>query len=445
MFTQAESLVFSILILFFILITFLLILFILHLICAEEPITFPERIKWYLGFSQTKVLSNYTNKISSNEIKNELESFHSIPKGISDFSRKLRQIIAVGTRFVVPSLLIVGVIYLEFQDSREEPFDLLAFSMVVFVVLTIIVGHISILFIPEVLGELWGIIEPNNKPEEYKKYIENFQKQLNNKNWLVLGIFGAAIGAWSVREAFFIWTKIIFLDLSESLVTVYHWMNWIVSTIVFIVGILVGLTIGLITWRICVTGNQIRQFAEKIDVEEQLGYHDQCWGLSSITKTFSPNAFLLVLWIGDLLFWILIGLDLFGNDSGEFFIVFSIIFAILIIISWFSIVYPIFAIHRTMISTRNRINKRLFRLEQEFRTQLDHYLKQDKPSPSSSPDKSKIEEQLLKFERKRTSLDYYNLYQNYPVWPVKVWFYFSIEVISIISLIGSLFGIVFNF
>jgi len=397
--------------------------------------------------------------IYSGEIKHEPNGSDNAAKALKDF-RGVRNSKMRWLMWRLPYALLIGVAF-AFILTRDR--YVMYISMIIAVVLSLLVFRELIRSIPKALEDLWyqEIIgeksvaaSPNvsslctdshnksqsgsiskevgilPKPEaklgdEYVNFIRDFENSLNDP--IMQFAFGLTFFLVLLSRSFYEFWRWLPKDFSEGLIyraggwdalfegiklhlSVYLVEYSISEPLKFWTGILLepflGFVLGLIAWRMFVTGRYIEKLSQSFDVTPKLEHPDKSGGLGSLGRLSLVNALIIGIWGTFLGGWIILGSSTkYGGFYTPFYTALLVVPVIMSVICFF---LPLWNIHvimaEKMDKTRIRRSKIGINIDLLTRRSLDSALEIKDESPNTN-------ESLERMKRA------YKDYRNYPVWP----------------------------
>lgn len=272
--------------------------------------------------------------------------------------------------------------------------------------------------------------------EQYLEFIHDFEDQLNQPLFqcIVSGVFLALI--WF--PYFYVWnsyykgynnvllffvdtTKFNFISLSLAGLEV------LVLLVAFFV---VCVALGVLVWRLIVTARMVRLIGTKFDLNPKLGHPDECGGLSPI---------------GDLCLWIALAVSIMGLHLAGWTIIgpildpsldwrfYSMLLPAPIALAIFCFFWPLWSIHKVMISKKAEVLRQLNRLGERINDIEQEMLDRAHELEPEETEKNAKKLELLRQTYKRN--------QHYSTWPFNAEIWKKLVISQAIPLLGLLPGV----
>jgi hypothetical protein len=300
------------------------------------------------------------------------------------------------------ALLLLSATTLIFTKSSF----LMYISMIIAVALNILFFQILMKSIPEALAALWdqGIIGDNSpgslkesglfngndvqgnnliRPPElagrYERFINEMEVELNSpiRQFSMALAFSLVLFARSFYEFWTwlpdeFWTGLIYraggLDaLIEGIklhLYVYFAVYSVEEPLRFWLGVSIepflGFLLGLIAWRMLVTGRYIGELKRRFDINPKMGHPDRCGGLEPMGNLALLNALIISIWGLFLGGWIILASR---TEYGSFYEpLYSVLLIIPILMAILSFILPLWGTHVVMISKKAALKQQLNQL-----------------------------------------------------------------------------------
>ncbi len=372
------------------------------------------------------------------DVAKALNSFHGVR------NRALRKIIFE----ILPWSLLTGASASIFL--MHETF-LMYTSMIIAVVLTFLVFKVVMQSIPEVLGTIWNMniisdrdslanmpqsagegywggstpLARANLREKFTTFLRDFEDNLNyTPGQVTLGtLFTLILFARSIYK-FISWLPEDFSSLLlfraggdtallkgiQLYINVYLTRYPVEQPLKFWTGFIlepvVGFFLGLIVWRMLVTGVEIWKINKTFDLVPHVAHPDKCGGLEPLGNLCLYNALIVSIWGIFLGGWMMLGpFTEYGLFYSPLFYNLLLIPVIIAVITFF---LPLWGLHQHMIHEKLKIMRRLDRISQNIDKLENRRLNLADNMEAEAPDLSKDLENLRKV---------YNDNLNYPEWP----------------------------
>lgn len=357
------------------------------------------------------------------DVAQALNGFHGIR------NRALRKIVYE----ILPLSLLTGALVSIFLMHETY---LMYISMIVAVVLTFLVFKVVMLSIPEVLGTIWNMniisdsdslanISQSALREKFTAFLRDFEDNLNHTpGQVTLGtLFALILFARSIYK-FINWLPEDFSSLllfraggdTALLKGIQLYMNVYLTRYPveqplkfwtgFILEPVIGFFLGLIVWKILVTGVEIWKINKTFDLVPHLAHPDTCGGLEPLGNLCLYNALIVSIWGIFLGGWMMLGPF---TEYGLFYSpLFYNLLPIPVIIAVITFFLPLWGLHQHMIYKKLRIMRRLDRISQNINKLENRRLNLADNMEAEATDLSKNIENLRKV---------YNDNLNYPEWP----------------------------
>jgi ABC-type proline/glycine betaine transport system permease subunit len=316
-----------------------------------------------------------------------LESFQGI--------RHLR-LRAMMRRLPVMLSLGVGIALLALKDSY-----LMYISMILAVVLSIIAFLLLMNRIPEALTAIWdqdiiglrrdlycgsdqskklsgpdeGTPEMRSLEGEYINFVKDFEGSLNDGRGQLLfgGVFSLILLSRSIYEFWTwlphsFWIELIYksggiqalLDGIRFYFFVYLGKYSLEEPLRFWTGLTIepflGFIMGLIAWRMIITGSFLRRLGKEFDLTPRLQHHDKCGGLEPLGNLSLMNALIISIWGVFLGGWIILG----SSEKYSFYApMYQALLIVPIAMAVLSFILPLWSIHKVMALKRLILEKQL--------------------------------------------------------------------------------------
>jgi hypothetical protein len=205
------------------------------------------------------------------------------------------------------------------------------------------------------------------------------------------------------------------MGISFVLLVYFGWLRYEIESgaieghwgILYPAELFIGLVIGLMAWRMIITGVQIWRLGRKFDLHPQLGHPDGCGGLEPLGNLCLWNALILTIpgvFLGG---WIALIPE--TTYDPEYITIFYKLLLVPILWAPISFFLPMLSVHRILVAKQTQIQLELDRLGQSI-DQLSHQI-------LSQADEMEPEECTKKTKKLEMMRQTYQEYKNYPVWP----------------------------
>jgi len=349
-------------------------------------------------------------------------------------------------------LIVLGIVVLKLCD-------LMFISGSVAAALSLFAFQILMQRIPETLGTIWNrnliathptiglggaspteevldstTAHPSNPTpleDQYRTFVEDVEGLLNHSGqWLIAVFFVLLVGAWT-----FLHPRGVEILMDNAGLLLYHRIfdtgteplplvlfTW------FIIGLesLSGFTIGLMVWRMVITGVQIWQLGKKFDLTPQLGNPDACGGLEPLGNLCLWNALIVTIPAVFLGGWIILGPS-FPQYQWTL-PLFSKLLLVPMIAAVIGFFLPLGSVHQTMVAKRAVVQRQLDQLSQSInrlaREMLD---RADELEPEEGEKMAKKLELMQQIHQQ---------HQHYPVWPFNLGILIKFMTSQAVPLLG---------
>ncbi|MDD4161652.1 MAG: hypothetical protein PHW87_04140 [Methanothrix sp.] len=190
-----------------------------------------------------------------------------------------------------------------------------------------------------------------------------------------------------------------------------------------------GLIIGLIAWRMLITGIEIKNLGKRFNFRPQIMHPDSCGGLEPLGDLCFYNAMIISVWGIFLGGWIILG-PLISEDS-FYTPLFKNLLPLPMAAAMICFFLPLWDIHEVMATRKTQTQRHLSHLEKSIdrlvQDALDH---EHFRSPEQMISLANGIEQMQQF---------YQKYEKFPVWPFNkemITLLITSQVVQILSLIG---------
>lgn len=297
--------------------------------------------------------------------------------------------------------------------------DLMFFSGLICIVLSLLAFRNLIQLIPLTYGDLWSqaiIDHANSTHERWRAFIREFEGKLNHWHQGLMGLFFVLVTVgifivWTGGPEAFVTLMINSVRYSEQ----YWWLTLEEIEVfrVFAVSmILLGSVIGLMAWRMVCLGIYVWRLGRRFNLAVQLGHPDTCGGLKPLGTLCFRNALIVTIPAIFLGFWIMF--PVISGVSYKYWIpIFKLLLLIPLGFAIVSFLVPLWSIHQEMVDRRNETLVQQDQLRQNIDRLTQEVLKNsidDFGTLTSSEYQTKLDQ--IKFMQ-----DSYKQLQNSPIWP----------------------------
>lgn len=290
-----------------------------------------------------------------------------------------------------------------------------------------------------------GILVQNcSSPENYLNFMQDFENALNRRSGQI--VFGLIFAAVLVRRSYFDFRKWLpedFLniplfsvgDIWTQIWAIYIYSNYYITTLLsdnplrfftgFILEPILGYFLGMIAWRMLITGLQIYRVDKKFNLVPRLNDPDQCGGLNPLGKLCLYNAKIVGIWGALLGIWIILGTSYQIYDNYLPLYYYQIPVLLLVAVAGFFI--PLWGVHCAMAKRKVDLDIKLDQIAQNInelsQKRLNWALKGEQEPDSVAVDIEKMKKVFAE-----------NI--NYPVWPFNYSLILSFVTSQAIPLLG---------
>lgn len=320
--------------------------------------------------------------------------------------------------------LMILVTIIRLTAFTVVPGNVMYFSGILAAALSLLAFQVLMRRIPDTFRTLWDrniisirLKDPDDKTdppstpkaspipveEHYRKFIDHFGRLLNDPRQSVMGIVFGLLGAgWIIVVSYRLggWEEVINTFTRPLLIGQ------------FVLEFVIGYIVGLLAWRMIITGYEIWKLGQQFDLVLQLGHPDRCGGLAPLGNLCLWNALIISTAGMHLGGWIILGPILpepYRALAAFYKPLFSTLLIVPIILAGVSFFLPLWSVHQIMASKRTAIERQLDQLSQSIdrlaRELLD---RADELDPADS------EKMAKKLDRMR---QIYQENQHVPVWP----------------------------
>jgi hypothetical protein len=281
----------------------------------------------------------------------------------------------------------------------------------------------------------------NNK--KYLNFMQDFENSLNKRSGqIVFGLFFAAVllsrsyydlSKW-LPEDFSNIPLFSAGDIGTQIWALYVYITLYITSMLsdmlrfftgFVLEPILGYFLGLIAWRMLITGLQIYQVDKKFSLVPRLNDPDQCGGLNPLGKLCLYNAKIVGIWGGLLGIWIILGtsyqvhkyyLPLYYNQM-----------PVLLLVAVAGFFIPLWGVHCAMAKKKVDLDEKLDQIAKNInelaQKRLDWALKGEQEPDSVAEDIEKMKK-------------VYAENVDYPVWPFNYRLILSFVTSQAIPLLG---------
>lgn len=280
--------------------------------------------------------------------------------------------------------------------------------------------------------------------EEYPNFMQDFENALNRRSGQI--IFGLSFAAVLLLRSYFdfrIWLPEDFLDnplfsagdIETKFWATYIYINYYMNTMLsdyplrfltgFVVEPILGYFLGLIAWRMLITGLKIYQVDKKFSLVPRLNDPDQCGGLNPLGKLCLYNAKIVGIWGALLGIWIILGTSYHIYKYYLPLYYYQIPVLLLVAVAGFFI--PLWGVHCAMAKRKVDLDIKLDQIAQNInelaQKRLNWALKGEQEPDNLANDIEKMKKVYAE-----------NI--NYPVWPFNYSLILSFITSQAIPLLG---------
>jgi len=201
--------------------------------------------------------------------------------------------------------------------------------------------------IPNTLKRIWDrkiILSKGNEKDTQDKYItflDNFEKDLNNKIGVILGFVCVYIFLWGAYDSWWVIDNFVKYLTGELHYSNLHVLPQAIHNLFF--GIYVFI-LGMISYRMCITAKYIRKMSQEFNLNVQVLHPDKCGGLKPIGDLCLSNSYILIV-VG-----LFLTIATFFPQEGSF--AYARGLFIIIFISIVGFVLPVYQIHKIMLKEK---------------------------------------------------------------------------------------------
>lgn len=362
---------------------------------------------------------------TSDSVSQALETFQAVR------SRAARWVLRL-----LPWIILSWVILVEIVISKAS--DPMHISGMVAAALSLFASQFLMQRIPEILGTLWNRnliaskpttdLDGANPTEEvlnttanpskpapvedtYRTFIHDVEGLLNHPGQWLIGVFFALL--------VLTWAH-------------YHWYELIGESFI-------GFIIGIMAWRMIVTGVQVWQLGKKFDLTPQSGHPDKCGGFEPLGNLCLWNALIVTIPAVFLWGWIILGP---GTQYGNFYTPqFSKLLLVPVAWAMLSFFLPLWSVHQIMIAKRAVVRQQLDQLSKSI-----NHLAREMLAEADELEPEEGEKMAEKLELMR---QIYQQNQHYPVWPFNLGImvkFMTSQAVPILGLVSHATNLmIFNF
>jgi hypothetical protein len=265
--------------------------------------------------------------------------------------------------------------------------------------------------IPETLDTIWNrkLIANSSSPtlleEQYRMFVLDVARLLNHPGQWAMGALLAVCGF--ARFPYTLWVDTGGLKTKTLLSEILLRGTWDFRIVV--AESLLGLILGLVAWRMVITGWKVWRLGKKFDLIPQLEHPDRCGGLEPLGTLCLWNALLVAIPGTYLGYWIIMapGIEEYGY---RYVALHSAMLPVPMALAALSFFLPLWSVHQEMVAHRRaEIEPRLNDLSQS----INHLARQmlDRADDMEPQDFEKTATELARMRQS------YQQYQRIPVWP----------------------------
>ncbi len=276
------------------------------------------------------------------------------------------------------------------------------------------------------VGDYSNIRSRTNTTEAgYTRFIRDFESSLNHWQQWVTGLFFALlVVVWTIVPVYFPRLDIPSGDIRSAI-------------LVSIIEIPIGLTIGLMAWRMLIVGRQISRIGKQVGFElvPRLAHPDRSGGLDPLGNLILLHVLPISIAGTYLGGWIILGAfaegSSFGSLAKEYTPWFAWLLSVPIALAAFSFVVPLWSLHQIMVYKRDEALKQLAEDVDSMTRQI-----------LNRGDQMAAEE----YERFSKNLEikqknYLQQYKGYPLWPVNLGTSAKFLIAQFLPVFGGLVGL----
>lgn len=280
--------------------------------------------------------------------------------------------------------------------------------------------------------------------KKYPNFMQDFENALNERSGQI--VFGLLFAAVLFSRSYYDinkWLPEDFLNIplfdaggrGTLIWAIYIYLNYYITYMLsdnplrfftgFILEPILGYFLGLIAWRMLITGLQVYRVDKKFNLVPRLNDPDQCGGLNPLGRLCLYNAKIVGIWGALLGIWIILGtsyqiydnyLPLYYNQM-----------PILLLIAVASFFIPLWGVHCAMSKKKVDLDEKLDQIAQNInelsQKRLNWALKGEQEPDSVAKDIEKMKKVYAE-----------NI--NYPVWPFNYSLILSFVTSQAIPLLG---------
>ncbi len=311
------------------------------------------------------------------------------------------------------------------------------FRMTGVLTIAVILLVIQVLFdsLPRVLETVWKRELIGHQPEydrsaRYLEYLDQLQTTLNSKYEWIVAVLCALGGLFATYPfQYLVKAKHFPFDLWGMFVYYFGGQAAVIAPVL-------GLTVGVLAWRVGVISYFIGRIAEKFPLNIQVKHIDQCGGFKLLGDMAFKIAVIILIPSIFLSVWGFIT-TIFSNPAFEVYVViwgglFRQMLVILGILSLFVFIQPLYKIHLRMEENARKIQGELDGLSREME-RLSYELR----SQASTLDPQQGEEKLKAMEFMKKV---YEQNSDIPTWPFNwktVISFSTAQVVPLLSFLGT--------
>jgi hypothetical protein len=280
--------------------------------------------------------------------------------------------------------------------------------------------------------------------ENYLKFMQDFENALNKRSGQIL--FGLSFSAVLLRRSYFDiseWLPDDFLnlplfsagDIGTQIWALYIYVTYYITAMLsdkpirfltgFVLEPILGYFLGLIAWRMLITGLQIYQVDKKFSLVPRLNDPDQCGGLNPLGKLCLYNAKIVGIWGALLGTWIILGTSYQINN--DYLPLYYNQMPVLLLVAVASFFIPLWGVHCAMAKKKVDLNEKLDQIAQKInelaQKRLNWAIKGEQEPACAAVDIERMKKVYAE-----------NI--NYPVWPFNYRLLLSFITSQAIPLLG---------
>ena len=212
--------------------------------------------------------------------------------------------------------------------------------------------------------------------EDFRGFMRDIERSLNSRTGQIL--FGALFSVTLLCRSIYDISMWLGEDLSQTLLfnsggldtclwAAYLYINYYITAVLtlwplrfltgFILEPLIGLFLGLIAWRMLVTGWQISKMHKRFDLNPRLRDPDKCGGLEPLGNLCLHNAKIVGVWGAFLGLWIILGVNY--NINSFYVPLLTKLLVLPLILALASFFLPLWRVHSSMLEKKAELGTEL--------------------------------------------------------------------------------------